>query len=254
MIKKTIAALALSLSAGAAMAETGIINFHGTVSTGGTCPIDVVTPGGPALPRVHLGDFRTKDFTTVGQKTPAVHFGLRVTPDATCVIDPAHKAYVTFSPRFGADPSGKLYSLQSGVGYLLVPYLRPYRNNTLILDTDDLGPDALIETGTLQLVPLRGAIVKATFAARKVTRLVLTLMQADGRPLPFGATVKDEQGQTLAVVGQAGQALVAIDASEQALRVDWHDQRPQQCAFDIDVAHMRQDGGYHLQTLHCQPR
>lgn len=133
-------------------------------------------------------------------------------------------------------------------------YLRPYRNNTLILDTDDLGPDALIETGTLQLVPLRGAIVKATFAARKVTRLVLTLMQADGRPLPFGATVKDEQGQTLAVVGQAGQALVAIDASEQALRVDWHDQRPQQCAFDIDVAHMRQDGGYHLQTLHCQPR
>ncbi|MBV4530569.1 fimbrial biogenesis outer membrane usher protein [Pseudomonas sp. SWRI107] len=139
-------------------------------------------------------------------------------------------------------------------GYLLVPYLRPYRNNTLILDTDDLGPDALIETGTLQLVPLRGAIVKATFAARKVTRLVLTLMQADGRPLPFGATVKDEQGQTLAVVGQAGQALVAIDASEQALRVDWHDQRPQQCAFDIDVAHMRQDGGYHLQTLHCQPR
>lgn len=117
MIKKTIAALALSLSAGAAMAETGIINFHGTVSTGGTCPIDVVTPGGPALPRVHLGDFRTKDFTAVGQKTPAVHFGLRVTPDATCVIDPAKKAYVTFSPRFGADPSGKLYSLQSGLGY-----------------------------------------------------------------------------------------------------------------------------------------
>lgn len=138
-------------------------------------------------------------------------------------------------------------------GYLLIPHLRPYRNNSLILDTDDLGPDALIETGTTQVAPQRGAVVKASFAARKVTRLVLTLLQADGRPLPFGAQVMDPQGQTLAVVGQAGQALVAIEAARQTLKVQWNDQQPRDCQVHIDVAGMHQEGGYRLQTLHCQP-
>lgn len=138
-------------------------------------------------------------------------------------------------------------------GYLLVPHLRPYRSNSLILDTDDLGPDALIETGTAQVVPQRGAVVKANFAARKVTRLVLTLLHADGQPLPFGAQVLDPQGQSLAVVGQAGQALVATEITQQTLQVEWHDQQPQHCQVSIDVADMRQEGGYRLQTLHCQP-
>lgn len=117
MIKKTIAALALSLSAGAAMAETGNISFAGSVNAGGTCPIDLVTPGGPSMPRIYMGDFRTKDFTAIGQKTSPIPFGLRITPDASCVIDPTHKAYVTFTPRYGAEQGGTLYALQSGVGH-----------------------------------------------------------------------------------------------------------------------------------------
>lgn len=119
MIKKTIVALGmgLSLSAGAAMAQNGVINFQGTVTAGGTCPIAIVTPGGPIMPRVYLGDFRSSDFTAAGQKTAAVPFGLRITPDATCIIDPAHKAYVTFTASNGTDPSGDLYGLRSGLGY-----------------------------------------------------------------------------------------------------------------------------------------
>jgi len=139
-------------------------------------------------------------------------------------------------------------------GYLLIPHLRPYRSNTLILDTDDLGPDAIIDIGTLQVVPQRGALVKARFEARRVTRLVLTLQQPDGRPLPFGAVVKDDQGQTLAVVGQAGQALIAIEAPQQTLQVAWTDQQPQHCQIAIDLDDMHQDGGYHLHTLQCQPQ
>jgi len=115
-MKKHLVALAISLSSTAAMANTGIINFQGTVTTGGTCPIEVVHPGGPTQP-IHLGHFRTQDFTAADQNTAMVPFSLRITPDATCQIAPTTKAFVTFSPRFGADPTGKLYALQSGVGY-----------------------------------------------------------------------------------------------------------------------------------------
>ncbi|MEG0860912.1 MAG: fimbria/pilus outer membrane usher protein [Pseudomonas sp.] len=139
-------------------------------------------------------------------------------------------------------------------GYALVPHLRPYRVNQLVLRTDDLGPQVIIDNGTQQVVPRRGAILKATFEARKVVRMVLTLHQADGRALPFGAQVSNEQGQPLAVVGQGGQALVASEQGAQTLLVQWHDKTAQTCRLAIDPEQMTEEQGYHLQTLQCHPQ
>lgn len=133
-------------------------------------------------------------------------------------------------------------------GYLIAPHLRPYRSNPLHLDTADLAPQVQIDNGSTQVVPRRGAIVKATFAARNVSRLILTLLQANGKPLPFGAQVSDEQGQVLAVVGQAGQALVATDDKPQPLHVQWGGQT---CQLAIAPRSMREEQGYRLQTLQC---
>ncbi|CAG8865341.1 hypothetical protein PS627_01245 [Pseudomonas fluorescens] len=117
-MKKTLSILAICLTSSAAMANTGPLNFTGTVSSGGTCPIDVVTPGtGTPLPLLNLGDFRKKDFTEIGQETAQIAFALRITPDATCTIPAGASANVTFTPSYGADATGKLYALQSGIGY-----------------------------------------------------------------------------------------------------------------------------------------
>jgi outer membrane usher protein len=134
---------------------------------------------------------------------------------------------------------------------VVAPYLRPYRINQLVLQTDDLGPQVEIDNGTTQVVPRRGAVVKATFPARQVTRLVLTLLQADGRPLPFGAQVMDQQGNPLAVVGQGGQALVATHAQAQTLNVHWQAGEEQSCSVNVDPDSMREQDGYYLQTLRC---
>lgn len=83
----------------------------------------------------------------------------------------------------------------NGDGYALAPYMRPYRANPVVLELDQLDPEIEIDNGATQVVPRRGAVVLAQFAARRVNRLVLTLLQADGRPLPFGAQVSDEHGQ-----------------------------------------------------------
>ncbi|WP_286914308.1 MULTISPECIES: fimbrial protein [unclassified Pseudomonas] len=136
-MKRIIALAALCLGCSSAMANTGIINFEGTVSAGGTCPIDVVTPGGPSLPKIMLGNFRTTDFKATGDRTPAVRFGLRHDPQ-NCALN-GDKATVRYSATYGATPGG-LYALQDGVGYSEGLALAIYdaSNQPLAPDTDSM--------------------------------------------------------------------------------------------------------------------
>ncbi|HEF4759441.1 TPA: fimbrial biogenesis outer membrane usher protein [Pseudomonas putida] len=136
-------------------------------------------------------------------------------------------------------------------GYALVPYLRPYRINQIELDTDELGPEIELDNGTTQVVPRRGALVKHSFAARTVTRVVIT-GSYKGQPLPFGAQVKDAQGEVIAVVGQGGQALLSTRENPQALSVVWGEQAGQQCRMEIDPKGMTLSQGYRLHSSICQ--
>lgn len=136
-------------------------------------------------------------------------------------------------------------------GYALVPYLRPYRANQIELQTDQLGPEVEIDNGATQVVPRRGAVVKASFTARKISRLVITGRTATGLPLPFGAQISNAQGEAIGIVGQAGQVMLATSAEPQRLDVRWGDEGGQQCQMSIDPQAMEQAEGYRLQAVEC---
>jgi outer membrane usher protein len=138
-------------------------------------------------------------------------------------------------------------------GYALLPHLRPYRVNHMALKTDDLGPDVEIDNGAAQVVPRRGAIVKATFEARRVTRIVLSVTAPQGSPVPFGAQVKDAQGIVLGIAGQGGQILLATENKPQTLEVRWGERPGQRCELDLNPETMERKQGYHLQSLTCRP-
>ena len=137
-------------------------------------------------------------------------------------------------------------------GYALMPYLRPYRLNQIELLTDQLGPEVEIENGITQVVPRRGAVVKATFAARTVNRLFITARNTAGQPLPFGAQVSDTEGTVIGTVGQAGQVMLATHGNPQTLDVRWGDGGDPQCRLSIDPNSMEQTQGYRLQDLTCR--
>ncbi|NMY39446.1 MULTISPECIES: fimbria/pilus outer membrane usher protein [unclassified Pseudomonas] len=137
-------------------------------------------------------------------------------------------------------------------GFALVPYLRPYRVNEVQLKTDDLGPEIDIDNGTTQLIPRRGAIVKATFNARKVTRMVITGFTSAGTPLPFGARVSDSTNQELGMVGQGGQVMLSGATGKKTLQILWGDDARQGCKLHVDTSTMEHRNGYYLQTLQCQ--
>ena len=137
-------------------------------------------------------------------------------------------------------------------GYALAPYLRPYRVNHVMLKTDNLGPEVEIDNATAQLVPRRGAVVKATFPARSVTRLVITGRTETGQPLPFGAQLSNSEHEVLGIVGQAGQVMLSTGIEPQILDVRWGEQTEPQCQLFIDPQAMEQAQGYRLQELTCR--
>jgi outer membrane usher protein len=136
-------------------------------------------------------------------------------------------------------------------GYALLPYLRPYRVNRLALNTDTLGPEVEIDNATASVVPRRGAVVKQRFEARTVERVLLTLSDTQGRPLPFGAQLLDQDAQVLTIVGQAGQLLYSnTRTGTQRLALQWG--AGERCEVEFDTASLPLNSGYRSAALTCR--
>jgi outer membrane usher protein len=136
-------------------------------------------------------------------------------------------------------------------GYMVAPYLRPYRANTLELTTEQLGLEVEIDNGAVQVVPRRGAVVRADYAARQVARLILTLHDRQGAPLPFGAQAQDQTGEVLGVVGQGGQLLIATDLAPRTLTLAWAQGEDNQCQLELDPAALPERDGLRLHHAVC---
>ncbi len=136
-------------------------------------------------------------------------------------------------------------------GYALIPYLHPFRINRVILDTDQLDPNVEIDNGVTQVVPRRGAVVKALFPARKVERLLVSIRNQYGTALPFGAQISNADGHVLGIVGQAGQSLLSTVEGQQIIHVRWGKTSAEQCQAQFDTHNMPFEEGYRVQDLVC---
>ncbi|MGU3414163.1 fimbria/pilus outer membrane usher protein [Enterobacteriaceae bacterium C34A] len=72
-------------------------------------------------------------------------------------------------------------------GFAVVPYVTPYRQNSLTLDTATLNNNTDLLSDTRSIVPTKGAMVLADFPT--VTGFKI-LLQLSGRDIPFGATAR----------------------------------------------------------------
>jgi len=137
-------------------------------------------------------------------------------------------------------------------GYALVPHLRPYRLNQLVLDTDQLDPEVEIINGTADAIPRRGAVIKSRFEARRANRVVLTLATKDQQPLPFGSQLHDAHGNVLGMVGPAGRVMVSVGDGLQRLEARWGEASENRCGFTLNPQSVPQQQGYRLQSLACE--
>ncbi|MFN3070505.1 fimbria/pilus outer membrane usher protein [Serratia sp. J2] len=137
-------------------------------------------------------------------------------------------------------------------GYSVVSYLRPYRANRIILDTRNTDNDTVIASGVTELVPRRGAIVKVQFNAVKATQLLVSLRLTDGRYVPFGADVKDGDGNDLTFVGQAGQAFFSSDHMHLTMDIKWGEKTNQRCRTTIDTSRGILSDGIQMIDAQCK--
>lgn len=106
-------------------------------------------------------------------------------------------------------------------GYAIVPYVTPYRHNTLALNTETLPGNADIDQAAKTVTPTRGAIVRAHYETHVGSRVLMTLTRADGRPIPFGATASQAHQDGEFIVGDGGQVYLTGMHEQGTVKVSW---------------------------------
>jgi len=110
-------------------------------------------------------------------------------------------------------------------GYAVFPFASPYRANWVSLDTGTIATDLDIENPIAQVVPRRGSITLARFEAQTGRRVQFQFLRGDHQPIPFGASVMDQEGRQLTITDPSGMALVFAQADEGTLSLKWGEQR-----------------------------
>lgn len=116
-------------------------------------------------------------------------------------------------------------------GYAIVPYITPYRSTDITLDSTSFGDDMELMQTTQQVVPTRGAIVRANYAGNIGQRAFIRLKTPAGREVPFGAmaTLAGAAKSQASIVSDAGMVYMTGLQPTGALTVSWGKNAGQKC-------------------------
>ncbi|MCU6154361.1 fimbrial biogenesis outer membrane usher protein [Enterobacter hormaechei] len=131
-------------------------------------------------------------------------------------------------------------------GYAVVPHASAYQNNRIAIDTNTLSPDTEIEEAVVGVVPTRGAVVRAIFNARTGQRALL-ILNYKGKPVPFGALVKQKGQENINIVGENGEVYLSGLNEATTLSVNWNDKT---CVTQVRITTMT-SGGIMRQKANC---
>ncbi|WP_223271340.1 fimbrial biogenesis usher protein [Buttiauxella sp. B2] len=115
-------------------------------------------------------------------------------------------------------------------GYAIVPYATTYRRNRMALDTTSLPDNVDLNDTVVNVVPTRGALVRASFDAHVGARVLLSLTH-NGKVVPFGAMVTSAE-ENSSIVGDDGQVYLSGLPLKGKLAVRWGEGDARQCVVN----------------------
>lgn len=115
-------------------------------------------------------------------------------------------------------------------GYTVIPYARVYRKNRVALDISHLADNVDIDDAVVEVIPTRGALVRADFTTHRGVRALVTL-QHNGKPVPFGSIVTANEGRSVGMVGDDGQVYLSGLPQKGNIKASWGKGTDQQCSF-----------------------
>lgn len=154
----------------------------------------------------------------------------------------AHPGGITFgqqvSDTFGiieaTGAEGAAVTSTSGVkvdshGYAIVPYLSPYRRNTVDIDPMDMSTDVELKSTSKELIPSAGAVVMKKFETVTGRAAIIDLQMPPGLVVPFGTQVTTGEGNAAGVVEQGGRIMARGLDQKGTLIIKWGESTAQQC-------------------------
>lgn len=153
--------------------------------------------------------------------------------------------------------SGVSIENQTGVktdwrGYAVMPYATVYRYNRVALDTNSMGNSIDIENNVSSVVPTRGALVRASFDTRIGVRALMTVTRS-GKPVPFGALVRENQSGITSMVGDDGQIYLSGLPLVGELMIQWGRDAQSQCRAQYRLPDDSQERNITLAEVECEP-
>jgi outer membrane usher protein len=122
-----------------------------------------------------------------------------------------------------------------GQGFGIVPYMTPYRLNEVAIDPKGISTDVELQASSQQVAPRAGAVVRLQYKTASGRALLVDSRLADGGALPFGAQVRDDNGDNVGTVGQGGRIFARMPEGNRRLTVRWGDQDSRQCSIDLSA-------------------
>lgn len=138
-----------------------------------------------------------------------------------------------------------------GRGYAVIPYLTPYRFNSVELDPKGIPLDVEMTSTSQQTAPRANSTVMVRFATTNGRAAIFSVRRADGSAVPFGADVLDEKGNTVSAVGQGGHIYLRGLPDEGTYTVSWGDGQAERCSFRYRLPPKNKSGIYSTLDARC---
>ncbi|MFW1745484.1 outer membrane usher protein FimD [Acinetobacter guillouiae] len=122
-------------------------------------------------------------------------------------------------------------------GYAILPYASEYRMNRVALDGNSFANNLEITNNVANIVPIKGAIARATFKTSVGLRALVTISHND-KFVPFASNVIEAESSAQGVVAEDGRVYLTSLPTKGVLTVKWGDTPEESCVANYDVTDM----------------
>lgn len=136
-------------------------------------------------------------------------------------------------------------------GYAIIPYASAYRNNRIALNPDSFNDNTEIKNNVQNVVPISGAVARATFDTSIGIRALLSLTH-NGKPIRFGSMVQETGSQISSIADDDGRVYLTGLPLTGKLLVQWGNQPGDQCTADYDFTRQEIKGPLLRTALECK--
>ncbi len=144
----------------------------------------------------------------------------------------------------GARVTNSIGTTVNASGYAVLPFLMPYRLNSVNIDPGDtVSSDVEFKSTSESVAPRLNSVVMIRFQTVGGRAILITARLANGSVLPFGASVYDAQGSEVGLAGQDGDIYLRGIAESGTLTARWGDAPDQKCSFKYQLPPKRKGDG-----------